>query len=143
MSKATTLTGQVKAALEAISTANGYSVNLSGVFLFGERKVDSIAAPYLLVNIGTDELVDFKGKAALRHVVYMVEGVMGRSSSLQDLQALHHDIIKALGLGDLPASRPLANGWPFEESAEFMPDQDGSTNRTLTSSITLAYIENY
>ena len=143
MSNAALLTDQVKTALQQISTANGYSTNLNGIYVFGESKPDSVTPAYLLVRVASDELIDFKGNAALRGVTYEIEGVISRAGTLQDLQKLHRDILKALGLGKLPASRPLASGWPFEESAEFEPDQGGSATRRVTSSVTLHYAEKY
>lgn len=143
MSKAALLTDQVKAALEQISTANGYNTNLTGIYLFGESKPDSVAPPYLLVRVASDDLQDFKGTSALRLATYEIEGVMSRAGTLQDLQRLHHDVLKALGLGKVPTARPMNTGWPFEESAEFEPDQGGSTTRRVTSSVTLRYAEQY
>lgn len=143
MSKAALLTDQVKAALQQISTANGYNTNLTGIYLFGESKPDSVAPPYLLVRVASDELQDFKGTSALRLATYEIEGVMSRAGTLQDLQRLHHDVLKALGLGKVPTARPMNTGWPFEETAEFEPDQGGSTTRRVTSSVTLRYAEQY
>lgn len=143
MSNAALLTDQVKTALQQISTANGYNTNLTGIYLFGENKPDSVPPPYLLVRVASDEMIDFKGNDALRAVTYEIEGVISRAGTLQDLQKLHRDILKALGLGKLPGARPLANGWPYEESAEFEPDQGGSATRRVTSSITLRYVEKY
>ena len=143
MSNAALLTDQVKAALQQISTANGYNTNLTGIYLFGESKPDSVAPPYLLVRVASDELQDFKGTSALRLATYEIEGVMSRAGTLQDLQRLHHDVLKALGLGKVPTARPMNTGWPFEESAEFEPDQGGSTTRRVTSSVTLRYAEQY
>lgn len=143
MSKAALLTDQVKAALQQISTANGYNTNLTGIYLFGESKPDSVAPPYLLVRVASDELQDFKGTSALRLATYEIEGVMSRAGTLQDLQRLHHDVLKALGLGKVPTARPMNTSWPFEESAEFEPDQGGSTTRRVTSSVTLRYAEQY
>lgn len=143
MSNAALLTDQVKAALEQISTANGYSTNLSGIYLFGESKPDSVAPPYLLVRVAADELQDYKGTSALRLATYEIEAVISRSGTLQDLQHLHHDLLKALGLGKVPIARPMANGWPYEESAEFEPDQGGGTTRRVTTSVTLRYAEQY
>lgn len=143
MSKAALLTDEVKAALQQISTANGYNTNLTGIYLFGENKPDSVAPPYLLVRVASDELQDFKGTSALRLATYEIEGVMSRAGTLQDLQRLHHDVLKALGLGKVPTARPMNTSWPFEESAEFEPDQGGSTTRRVTSSVTLRYAEQY
>ena len=143
MSNAALLTDQVKAALQQISTANGYNTNLTGIYLFGESKPDSVAPPYLLVRVASDELQDFKGTSALRLATYEIEGVMSRAGTLQDLQRLHHDVLKALGLGKVPTARPMNTSWPFEESAEFEPDQGGSTTRRVTSSVTLRYAEQY
>ena len=143
MSNAALLTDQVKTALQQISVANGYNTNLTGIYLFGESKPDSVAPPYLLVRVASDELQDFKGTSALRLATYEIEGVMSRAGTLQDLQRLHHDVLKALGLGKVPTARPMNTGWPFEESAEFEPDQGGSTTRRVTSSVTLRYAEQY
>lgn len=143
MSKAAELSDGIRKCLERIHPANGFSTDLRGVYGFGEAKPDKAPTPCLLVRIAEDELGEMVGATASRTVTYEIEGIFARSASLQDLQRLHHDILVALGTGKLPNVRPLKSGWPFEESATFDADQDGSTARTVTSVVTLRYIEKY
>lgn len=143
MSKAAELSEGIRACLERIRPANGFSTDVKGIYGFGETKPDKAPTPCLLVRIAEDEMGEMVGTTASRTATYEIQGVLSRSASLQDLQRLHHDILVALGTGKLPHIRPLKPGWPFEESAEFDADQDGSTARTVTSTVTLRYIEKY
>jgi len=143
MTRGTELSSGIIERLQTISPANGYHTKVERVYGFGERKPDKAPMPYILARIATDELEEAVGTTASRAARYEIEGVMPRSSSLQDLQLLHHDILKTLGTGQLPHVRPLKSGWPFEEAAEYEPDIEGSTTRSVTSSITIRYVEKY
>lgn len=143
MTRGTELSSGIIERLQTISPANGYHTKVERVYGFGERKPDKAPMPYILARIATDELEEAVGTTASRAARYEIEGVMPRSSSLQDLQLLHHDILKTLGTGQLPHVRPLKSGWPFEEVAEYEPDIEGSTTRSVTSSITIRYVEKY
>lgn len=143
MTKGAELSSGIIERLEAISSANGYYTDVQRVYGFGERKPDKAPTPYILARIAEDELEESVGTVASRAARYEIEGVMPRSASLQELQLLHHDILRTLGTGQLPHVRPLKSGWPFEETAEYEPDIDGSTTRSVTSSITIRYVEKY
>jgi len=143
MTRGTELSIGIIERLQTISPANGYHTQVERVYGFGERKPDKAPMPYILARIADDELEDTVATAASRAARYEIEGVMSRSASLQDLQLLHHDILRTLGTGQLPHVRPLKSGWPFEEAAEYEPDIEGSTTRSVTSSITIRYVEKY
>lgn len=143
MSRGAELSVGIEAALALIHPENGFVTDIKSVYGFGEAKPDKAPLPCLLVKISDDELVEFTAGKAKRHVVYEVHGIMSRAASLQDLQRLHHDILVALGQGQLPGSRPVKAGWTFEESAEFDPGSDGIVQRSVISSVTFAYVETY
>lgn len=143
MSKAAELSAAIEQRLEGIKQAAGYSTELAGVYGFGKNKPDAAPMPCLLVRVAEDVKEGQVGDKWLRAATYQVQGIFKRSATLQEMQALHHDIIKALGADPLPQARPLANGWLMEESAEYDPDTEGSTLRHLVVSITLRYIETY
>lgn len=143
MSKAAELSAALEQRLEGIKQAAGYSTEVAGVYGFGKTKPDKAPLPCLLVRVAEDVKEDQVGDKWQRAATYQVQGVFPRTASLQDMQRLHHDIIKAIGADPLPQVRPLASGWLMEESAEFDPDSDGSTYRHLVVSITLRYIETY
>ncbi|TLX54869.1 hypothetical protein DN824_20520 [Stutzerimonas nosocomialis] len=143
MTRGTELSAAIVQRLEAIRIENGYHTDVARVYGFGERKPDKAPMPYILARIAEDEMEEAVGTTVSRAARYEIEGVMPRSASLQDLQLLHYDILRTLGSGQLPHVRPLKNGWPFEESAEYEPDTDGSTTRSVTSSITIRYVEKY
>ncbi|GEM_PF-741685 len=143
MTRGTELSDEILKRLEAISPASDYHTKVERVYGFGERKPDKAPMPYILARIASDEIEETVGTTASRAARYEIEGVMPRSASLQDLQLLHHDILKTLGTGQLPHVRPLKSGWPFEEAAEYEPDIEGSTTRSVTSSITIRYVEKY
>lgn len=143
MTRATDLSAALELRLDAISPANGFSTEIKGVYGFGKVKPDKAPLPCVLVRITGDDREEAQGTKAKRAVTYQLEGVMPRSASLQDLQRLHHDMIKTIGADPLPGVRPLKDGWLFEESTEFDPDNDGSTFRTVVCSVTLRYVETY
>lgn len=143
MTRGTELSSSIVERLEAISPANGYHTEVRRVYGFGERKPDKAPMPYLLARIVSDEMEEAVGTTASRAAQYQIEGVMPRSATLQELQLLHYDILRTLGTGQLPHVRPLKSGWPFEESAEYEPDIEGSATRSVTSTITIRYVEKY
>lgn len=133
MTKATDLTEQIVTALETVAP----------VYLFGDRKLDSAAPPFILVQVESDDLQEFRGNAARRVIRYSLDVVLARTEGLTGLQQAHYDILKALTLGELPTTRATESGWPFEESATVDPDQDGSATIRLTSSVAFGYVEKY
>lgn len=143
MTRGTELSAAIVDRLRSITQANGAHTEVKQVYGFGERKPDKAVPPYLLVRIMDDATAEMVGTAVLREARYEIEGVLPRSCALTDLQLLHYDIHKTLGTGQLPHTRPLKPGWPYEESAEFTSEQDGSTERSVISSITIRYIETY
>ena len=140
MTRATDLSEAINARLAAITPADGYSTAVAAVYGFGDVKPDKAPLPCVLVRISSDEMGRAIGSKVSRTATYEIEGVMSRSASLQDLQRLHHDIIKTLGADTLPGVRPLDSGWLFEESAEFDPEP-GGTLRSVVSTVTIQYIE--
>lgn len=143
MTKATDLSEALEQRLEAIKQANRFATEVAGVYGFGKTKPDKAPLPCLLVRITSDDRIGAQGNALLRAVSYQIEGVMPRSASLQELQALHHDIIKTIGADPLPGARMMPGGWLFEDAAEFDPDNDGSTYRCVVVTVTMHYVETY
>lgn len=143
MTRATDLTDAIEQCLMQISPSLGFATDIKGVYGFDKAKPDSAPMPCLLVRIGDDSTDGSVGKVCKRLAQYQVEAVFQRSASLQDMQRCHHDILRALGYGDLLPTRALQPGDVVEESAEFDPGGGGTTSRRLISSITIKYIEKY
>ena len=143
MTRATDLSDAIEQSLEQITLANGFATDINAVYGFCKAKPDNAPLPCLVVSIGEDTIDGNVGKVCKRQVEYKIDGVFNRAASLQDLQRCHHDILRALGYGDLLPSRALSPGEVVEESAEFDPDTDGSNLRRVSSSITIKYIEKY
>lgn len=143
MTKGTDLSTAIESRLQEISQANGYATTIAGVYGFGERVRDNSATPYLLARVADDSIEKLVGTTAARVAQYQIEAVFPRTASLQDLQRCHHDILRTLGAGGTLPDRPLIPGKAFEESAEFDPDQNGSSARRLISTITIRYVEQY
>jgi len=142
MSRATELTDAVESALREI-TPTGFSTDIKAVYGVGEIKPDKAPLPCLLVRIDSDAGTDRVGVKVKRSIEYQIEAVFPRTATLQELQLCHHDILRALGYGQLRPDRPLAPGWVGEESAEFDMAAEGGTHRTVTASIGIEYIETY
>lgn len=143
MTRATDLSNAIEQSLGQITVANGFATDVRAVYGFGDVKPDAAPLPCLLVRIGDDSTDGNAGKVCRRLVEYQVEAVFSRTASLQDLQRCHHDILRALGYGDLLPTRALNPGEVVEESAEFDPDPDGRNMRRVISSITVRYVEKY
>lgn len=143
MSRGSELSAAIEVALGAINPGNGFATDMKEIYGFGSTKPDKAPAPYILLRIAEDTIEGFVGTKAKRGVTYEVQGVMSRAATLQELQLFHHDILKALGQGQLPETRPVKAGWPFEETAEFDPSQDGGAQRSVISTVTFAYVETY
>ncbi|UQY33593.1 hypothetical protein K8U54_17990 [Pseudomonas fulva] len=143
MSRAAELSTAIMERLSSIKPADGFNTQIDRVYGFGDVKPERAQPPYLLVRIAGDSLKEMAGTVASREVTYEIEGVLGRDASLQDLQHLHYDVLVTLGTGQLPHISPLKTGRPFEESAEFTPDVNGSNARSFVSSVTLVYVERY
>lgn len=143
MTRATDLSEAILARLAGISVANGFHIDIQSVYGFGERKPDRAQPPYLLVRIGADEVVKRSCNTAQRLATYSIEGVLSRAASLQDLQRLHHDILRSLGMGQLPIVNRQRAEWLADESVEFDPEQNGSTTRTMVCTLQINYLEEY
>ncbi|NHN78567.1 hypothetical protein HA520_14985 [Azotobacter chroococcum] len=143
MTRATDLSEAILARLAAISVANGFHTDIQSVYGFGERKPDRALPPYLLVRIDADEAIKRSCNTAQRMATYSIEGVLSRAAGLQDLQRLHHDILRSLGMGQMPIVSRQRAEWLAEESVEFDPDQNGSTARTLICTLQIHYLEEY
>ena len=143
MTRATELSEALEQRLEAIKQAAGFHTEVAGVYGFGKNKPDKAPLPFLLMRITGDDKEDERAGKFLRAATYQIEGVLPRTATLQDLQQLHHDIIKTIGADPLPMIRPLASGWLSEESTEYDPDNDGSTYRSVVVTVTLRYVETY
>lgn len=143
MSKATDLSQAIETRLGAIKQAAGFNTEIMGVYGFGQNKPDKAPLPCIMVRVAEDVKESEVGNKWQRSATYQIQGVFPRTATLQDLQRLHHDIIKTIGADPLPMLRPLASGWQFEESAEFDPESEGSTFRNVVVSLTMRYIETY
>lgn len=143
MTKATDLSAALEQRLQTIDTSTGYATNLQAVYGFGERVRDGAATPYLLVRLARDEVEQRAGRAVARIAQYEIEGVFARTASLQDLQRCQHDILRALGAGEILPDRPLKPGEPIEEAVEYDPEQNGSPHRRFISTLSIRYVEQY
>ncbi len=143
MSKGSDLSAAIEAKLSLIKAVNGYATDIAGVYGFSQPKKDGAPCPYLLVRVAEDSGSERSGSKVKRQAIYEVQGVFSRTATLQDLQRCNHDILRSLGYGDLPPGRELIQGEIVEESAEFDPDTSGSTTRSVTSRLTIQYVEAY
>lgn len=143
MSKSAELTDAIIGCLEDIIPDNGYHTALKGVYATGRTKPDKAPVPCLVVRIAEDEGSDRVGPTVKRSVTYIVECLFSRSATLQDMQRGHHDILRALGYGEVPQRRPLSQGWVGEEAVEFDMAEDGGSYRRAIATISIQYVEKY
>lgn len=143
MSKSAELTDDVIKCLGEISQDNGYHTEIRDIYGIGQVKPDKAPMPCLVLHVADDEGVERVGVTVRRSITYIIEAVFGRGATLQDMQRCHHDILKALGYGEVPQRRPLSQGWVGEESAEFDMAPDGGSHRSVIAAVSIQYIEKY
>lgn len=142
MTRATDLTDGIETALREITPA-GFHTDIKAVYGVGEIKPDKAPLPCLLIRIESDEGSKQVGVKVGRSAEYHIEAVFPRTATLQELQLCHHDILRALGYGQILPGRPLSAGWVGEESAQFDLATDGGMLRSVTAMISIDYIETY
>lgn len=143
MTKGIDLTNAVAAQLATITTANGYATNIRAVYPFASVKPDSAPLPVILLRVESDEATGERaGRSVQRAATYEVEAVFPRTATLQDLQQCQHDILMALGYGEIPPARDLVPGEVVQEGSEFDPGE-GSPTRKLISTLVIHYVEKY
>lgn len=143
MSNGSTLTDVLVARLAHVTRANGYASELKGVYPFGDRVLDAADKPFVLVRIDTDSGESKAGYSVKRQRVYELEFQFPRTARLSELEQMHFDVMRALSVGLVAASREFPGEILSDEYTTIPAGTDGSTVAKLISSITVRYVEQY
>ena len=142
MTRATDLTTAIDTALREIAPGD-FNTDIKAVYGVGEVRPDKSPLPCLLIRVDSDEGMERVGVKVKRLAQYQIEGVFPRTTTLQELQLCHHDVLKSLGYGQNQPGMPISPGWVGEEFVQFDLAGDGSVFRTFTASISFEYVETY
>lgn len=142
--KATLVGIALRECLAAIQTANGYITNLQRVYGPTEKVADTAPKPYALVRPGADVRTSTGGFQATRERLFEIEVVFSKADAGEaELDAVHIDVLRALGFGqDLP-DRKFPGLIESEDEAAMLFAAEGRTTHSITITIGVTYVATY
>ncbi|WAC45579.1 hypothetical protein OU997_05250 [Pseudomonas sp. SL4(2022)] len=142
--KATQVGKDLRALLEQIKPINGYYTDLQRVYGPTETAKDNAPKPYALVRPGTDTRTSTAGFQATRLRYFDIEVVFANGEEVEAaLDAVHIDILRALGLGrDLP-ERKFPGLVDDEDEATPSYASNGTKTHSITITIGVTYVATY
>lgn len=99
--------------------------------------------PYLLQRIEHDRRQTRASVQATRIRTFALEVVFSHLASDDELNAVHEDILRALGIGQDPFERSFPGMSEEEDEAEYTYPTEGSTNRSITVLVPVTYVATY
>lgn len=129
--------------LSKISNANGYHTQLQGVYPESDTVRDEARYPCALVSVGPDTINSVASNQASRIREYGIEVVFKRGTPQEVLDQAHVDVLRALGFGKNEFERDFKGLLTDEQSAEFLPNNDGSMYTSVLITVAVAYVETY
>lgn len=141
--KASEVTTSLRERLEQIQPANGYFTALVKVYDPDETVLDKAPTPYALVRPATDTRASFANRQALRVRQFEVEVVFSKAAAASELDAVHVDVLRALGIGQDLEERKFPGLIEDEDEATWRWAQKGETTHSITITIGVHYVETY
>lgn len=129
--------------LSKITNANGYNTNLRGVYPESDTVPDDAPYPCALVSVASDSVESVASIQASRVREYAIEIVFPRGTPQRTLDRAHVDVLRALGFGKNEFERDFKGLLTSEQSAEFLPNNDGSMYTSVLITVAVAYVETY
>ncbi|MNZ32168.1 hypothetical protein D3C78_494900 [compost metagenome] len=143
MSVASGVSIALKACMAEIKPANGFTTDLKQVYGPTERVRDKAPMPYALVRPASDVRTGAASFQATRQRTYEIEVVFSRGATESDLDAVHVDVLRALGFGLDLYERKFPGLIEDEDSAEPRFASEGETTHSITITIGVLYVEHY
>jgi hypothetical protein len=143
MSVASGISIALKACLAEIKPVNGFTTDLQQVYGPTERVRDKAPMPFALVRSVSDVRTGAVSWQATRQRTFEIEVVFSRAATEADLDAVHVDILRALGFGQDLYERKFPGLIEDEDSAELRFASEGETTHSITITIGVNYVENY
>lgn len=141
--KASEVTTSLRERLEQIQPANGYFTALVKVYDPDETVLDKAPTPYALVRPATDVRTGFANRQALRVRQFEVEVVFSKAAAASELDAVHVDVLRALGIGQDLDERKFPGLVEDEDEATWRWAQKGETTHSITIILGVQYVETY
>lgn len=141
--KASEVTTSLRERLEQIQPANGYFTALVKVYDPDETVLDKAPTPYALVRPASDARTGFANRQALRVRQFEVEVVFSKAAAASELDAVHVDVLRALGIGQDLDERKFPGLVEDEDEATWRWAQKGDTTHSITITLGVQYVETY
>lgn len=143
MNKASLVSKELRHQLESIRPSNGYLTDLKGVYGPKEKPRSNPPTPYALVRWNSDVRTDLAVTQALRVRSFEIEVVFSKACEEQELDAVHIDILRCLGIGQELPERKFPGLLESEDEAVARWATDGETTHSITISIGVQYAQAY
>lgn len=142
--KASQVSADLRTRLAEIQQANGYYTDLKRVYGPLETPDDNAPKPYALVRPGTDVRTSTAAYQATRVRSFEIEVVFAKGSTTEaDMDSVHIDILRALGVGqDLP-ERKFPGLLDDEDEATPTYASGGTRTHSITITIGVTYVATY
>lgn len=141
--KASAITTALRERLDQIQPSNGYFTALARVYGPDESVPDKAPLPYALTRPAADSRTGLACRQATRVRQFEVEVVFSKAASAADLDAVHVDVLRALGIGQDLDERKFPGLVEDEDEATWRWAQKGETTHSITITFGVLYVENY
>lgn len=142
--KATQVSIDLRARLDEIKQSNGYYTDLKRVYGPTEKVQDAAPKPYALVRPGPDARTSTAGVQATRLRSFDIEVVFANSDTVEgEMDAVHVDILRALGLGQDQPERKFPGLLDDEDEATPAYASNGTKTHSITITIGVTYVATY
>ncbi|MCY1360868.1 hypothetical protein D9M69_475140 [compost metagenome] len=141
--KASAVTTALRERLEQIQPDNGYLTALARVYGPRDDVRDKAPMPYALVRPANDTRTGSAVYQATRVRLFEIEVVFSKASEESALDAIHVDVLRALGFGQDQPERKFPGLIEDEDEAVWRWAQKGETTHSITITLGVAYVENY
>jgi hypothetical protein len=141
--KASTVTTELRTRLEQIKPANGYAIDLQRVYGPTESVADTATKPYALVRPAADNRTGLAAGQATRVRQFEIEVVFSKAAEEAALDAVHVDVLRALGIGQDLHERIFPGLIEEEDEATWRWAQKGETTHSITITLGVFYVETY
>lgn len=141
--KASVLTTALRERLDQIQPANGYFTALARVYEPNESVTDKAPLPYALIRPAADTRTGLANRQGLRVRQFEVEVVFSKAAVPGELDAVHVDVLRALGIGQDLDERKFPGLIEDEDEAIWRWAQKGETTHSITITLGVHYVETY
>lgn len=143
MIKGAEVTKELRYQLEQIKPANGYHTDLKGVYGPTDKPSDKPPLPYALVRWASDVRTDLALSQALRARSFEIEVFFSKACTEQDMDAVHVDILRCLGIGQELPERKFPGLLEGEDEAIPRWASNGETTHSITITVGVQYAQTY